>query len=93
MYGGRIAGVYACVCVREIKDMTWGNDAKFHLFIFFSKVVLVGPSKFKNRACLMEKRAEGKEKKSESVHSLEEPSMVGECNLRLARLLFFFFFF
>lgn len=43
----------------EIKDTTWGNDAKFHLFIFFSKVALMGPRKFKNRACLMEKRAEG----------------------------------
>lgn len=68
--------------------MTWGSDAKFHLFIFFYEVVLMGPSKFKNRACLMEKRAEGKEKKSESVQRLQEPSMVGECNLRLARLLF-----
>lgn len=61
-----------CVCVGEIKDMTWGNDANFHLFVFFSKVVLMGPSTFKNRAFLMEKRAEGKEKKSESVQRLEE---------------------
>lgn len=38
---------------------TWGNDAKFHLFIFFYKVVLMGPGKYKNRACLIEKRAEG----------------------------------
>lgn len=48
------------------------------------------PSKFKNSAFLMEKRAEGKAKKSESVQRLEESSVVGECNLRLARLLFFF---
>lgn len=78
------------VCVGEIKDMTWGNDAKFHLYVFFSKVVLTGPSKFKNRAFLMEKRAKGKEKKRESVQRLEESSVVAECNLRLARLLFFF---
>lgn len=51
--------VRACVRVGEIKDMTWGNDAKFHLFIFFCEVALMGLSKFKNRACLMEKRAEG----------------------------------
>lgn len=42
-------GVCACVCVGEIKDMTWGNNAKFHLFVFSSKVVLMGPSTFKNR--------------------------------------------
>lgn len=72
MHGGSSVGVCACVCVGEIKDMTWGNDAKFHLFVFFSKVVLMGPSKFKNRAFLIEKRAEGKEKKSESVPRLEE---------------------
>lgn len=65
---------------------TWGNDAKFFLFIFFCKVALMGPSKFKNRACLIERRAErggGGERKS-----LEESSVVGERNLRLARLLF-----
>lgn len=91
MHGGSGVGVCACVCVGEIKDMTWGNDAKFHLFVFFSKVVLMGPSKFKNRACLMEKRAEGKgEEVRKSVRRLEESSVVGECNLRLARLLFFF---
>lgn len=61
MHGGSSVGVCACVCVcvGEIKDMTWGSDAKFHLFIFFCEVVLMGLSKFKNRACLMEKRAEG----------------------------------
>lgn len=90
MHGGSSAGVCACMYIGEIKDMTCGNDAKFHLFVFFSKVVLMGPSKFKNRAFLMEKRAKGKEK-SESVQRLEESSVVGECNLRLARLLFFFF--
>lgn len=62
--------VQACVCVGEIKDMTWGNDAKFHLFVFFSKVVPTGPGKFKNRACLMEKRAKGKgEKARKSVQN------------------------
>lgn len=85
-----VAAVWVSVhmCVGEIKDMTWGNDAKFHLFIFFSKVVLLGPSKFKNRAFLMEKRAEGKAENSESSQRLEESSVVGECNLRLTRLLF-----
>lgn len=91
MRGGGGVGVCACVCVGEIKDMTWGNDAKFHLLVFSSQVVLTGPNKFKNRAFLMEKRAEGKAKKSESVQRLEESSVEGECNLRLARLLFFFF--
>lgn len=81
--------VHVRMCVGEIKDMTWGNDANFHLFVFFSKVVLTGPSMFKNRAFLMEERAEGKAKKSESVQRLKESSVVGECNLRLARLLFF----
>lgn len=65
MHGGSSEGVCACVCVGEIKDMTWGNDAKFHLFVFFSEVVLTGPSKFKNRAFLMEKRAEGERKEEQ----------------------------
>lgn len=69
--------------------MTRGNDAKFHLFVSFSLLVLMGPGKFKNRAFLMEKRAEGKEKERESVQRREDSSVVGECNLRLARLLFF----
>lgn len=56
-----------CVCVEEIKDMTWGNHAKFHLFVFFSKVVLMSPGKFKNRACLMEKRAEGGSRRREKA--------------------------
>lgn len=91
MHGGGSAGVCACACLGEIKDMTCGNDAKFHLFVFFCKVALTGPSKFKNRAFLMKKRAEGKRKKSESLRRLDESSVVGECNLRLARLLFLFF--
>lgn len=66
LHGGSSVGVCAYVCVRKIKDMTGGNVAKFRLFVFFSKVVLLGPGKFKNRAFLMEKRAEGKEKNSES---------------------------
>lgn len=62
---GRDAQWQRCGCLRmcvrarvlgEIKDMTWGNDAKFHLFVFF---FLAGPSKFKNRAHLMEKGADG----------------------------------
>lgn len=33
--------VHVCARVGEIKDMTWGNDAKFHLFVFFSSRDLV----------------------------------------------------
>lgn len=85
-----VAAVWVSVhmCVGEIKDMTWENDAKLHLFVFLSKVVLLGPTIFKNRAFLMEKRAKGKAKNSESSQRLEKSSVERECNLRLTRLLF-----
>lgn len=83
LHGGRFVGV--CAYVVEIKDMTWENDAKLHLL---SKVVLLGPTIFKNRAFLMENRAKGKAKNSESSQRLEKSSVERECNLRLTRLLF-----
>lgn len=49
----------------RLKIQQQGNDAKFHLFVFQSKVVLPGAGNFKNRAFLMEKWAKGKVKNSE----------------------------
>lgn len=69
LHGGSSVDVCACVCWGDERYMTQRNDAKFHLFVFFSEVVLLGPGKFKNRAFLMEKRADGKTENSQSLES------------------------